>query len=148
LLARGYLRRGRRHPSAAAATGPGAPGTDAGTWLTSRGTYISTTTADSRYDRVTVGGFRGLGVRAAAVMSVGPDGVLWQRQGADDLHLDAGRADQVRRDRGMAGKCLAGPSADRLVVVTWHGDDGARYDTGFLPRHGPDADELVAALTR
>jgi hypothetical protein len=109
---------------------------------------VSTTTADSRFDRVTVGGFRGLGVRAAAVMSVGPDGVLWRRQGAEDIHLDTDRVEQVRRDRGMAGKFLAGPAADRLVVVTWHGDDGERYDSGFLPRHGPDADGLVAAVIR
>ncbi|HET8599569.1 MAG TPA: hypothetical protein VFL99_04525 [Segeticoccus sp.] len=155
VLARAYLRRGRRHPSAAVAMGRGdvtgagqygGPGTDA--WVASRGTYVSTTTADSRYDRVTVGGFHGLGVRAAAVMSVGPDGVVWRRQGADDIRLGPDRIEQVRRDRGMAGKFLAGPASDRLVVITWHGDDGQRYDSGFLPRHRPDADDLVAAVTR
>lgn len=141
----GFLRRGRRHGSAGVATDGFTGGEDV--WVSSRGTYISTTTAGSRYDRVTVGGFTGLGVRAAAVMDVGPGGVTWQRQGADAIHLEPGWLEGVRRDRGMAGKFVAGPGPDRMVVVTWHGADGDRFDSGFLPRNGADTDALLEAVT-
>lgn len=142
-----WTRRGRRHGSAAVATAAsesfrssassatGTPGA-----VSSRGTYISTTTARSRFDRVVAGG---LGVRAAATMTVGDDGVHWQRQGAGDVHVEADRIVAVRRDRGMAGKFIG---QDRMVVVTWRAPDEETYDTGFLPRHGADADQLIAAV--
>ncbi len=150
----GWWRRTKRHPGAAVATGSGASVGEGA--VASRGTYISTTTDRSRFDRVATGGFTGLGVRSAATMIVDDAAVWFQRQGADDLRLERSRLEAVRRDRGMAGKVIG---QDRVVVVTWHGDrtrgedaDDAglveRFETGFLPRHPADADELIAAVTR
>jgi hypothetical protein len=153
----GWWRRTRRHPSAAVATAlPQRAGTGG---VASRGTYISTTTDQSRYDRVATGGLTGLGVRSAATMLVDDEGVSYERQGADDLRLDRSRIETVRRDRGMAGKFIG---QDRMVVVTWRGDGGVgvggdlaeaageaeRFETGFLPRHAADADALIEAVTR
>ncbi|WP_137121979.1 PH-like domain-containing protein [Segeticoccus rhizosphaerae] len=150
----GWWRRTRRHPSAAVATA-GAEHAGAG-GIASRGTYISTTTDQSRFDRVATGGLTGLGVRSAATMLVDDEGVSYERQGAADLRLDRSRIETVRRDRGMAGKFIG---QDRMVVVTWHGDpndpvgdDGEeaveRFETGFLPRHAADAEALIGAVTR
>jgi hypothetical protein len=153
LMYAGWRRRSGRHPSAAVATSPFAtgaagPGTAGAGTTSSRedlradGTYVSTTTLASRLERVAAGG---LGVRARATMAVGPGGVRWERQGADEVHVDPERLTGVGRERGMAGKWVG---QDRLVVVTWRADDGSEFATGFLPRRSAQTQELVDAVQR
>jgi hypothetical protein len=180
LMYLGWLRRARRHRSAAIATAPPtatppAPSPPAATllasytppverdpepapsledtgqfalplamevWAESEGTYVSTTTAVSRLERVNAAG---LGARSAATMVVDGSGVRWDRQGAVPVHVEAHTVTAVRADKGMAGKFLG---QDRLVVVSWKAPDHQIYDTGFLPRHKADTDSLIAAVTR
>lgn len=108
------------------------------------GTYISTTTARSRHERVTV---EGLGNPSAAVLLVHRGDaehlVEIRRTGEQDVFITAERLKAFRRDRGMAGKFLGSP---RLAVLTWRADDGALYETGFLPRHRADLERIEAAL--
>jgi hypothetical protein len=108
------------------------------------GTYISTTTARSRHERVTV---EGLGNPSVAVLLVHRGDaehlVEIRRTGEQDVFITAERLKAFRRDRGMAGKFLGSP---RLAVLTWRADDGALYETGFLPRHRADLERIEAAL--
>jgi hypothetical protein len=108
------------------------------------GTYISTTTALSHHERVTV---EGLGNRSAAVLLVHRGDadhlVELQRAGEQDVFIAADRLKAFRRDRGMAGKFMGTP---RLAVLTWRADDGTLYETGFLPRHRVDLEKIEAAL--
>lgn len=108
------------------------------------GTYVSTTTAASRLERVTV---EGLGHPSQAVLLVhrrdAKHLVEIRRTGERDVLISADRLRAFRRDRGMAGKFM-GPA--RLAVLTWTADDGAVYETGFLPRHRADLERIEAAL--
>jgi hypothetical protein len=147
LMYAGWRRRSRRHHSASVATTTTpatAPGADAPAVgdVRAEGTYVSTTTVASRLERVVAGG---LGVRARATMVVGTGGVRWTREGAAEVHVEPDRLTGVGRERGMAGKWVG---QNRLVVVTWRGDDGEEFATGFLPRHAAQIDELVAAVER
>jgi hypothetical protein len=140
-----WLRKRRRHTSAAVAVAdapaPALAGTDR---LTVEGTYVSTTTAASRHERVAVAG---LGNRARATMTVRraePDELVrFDRQGESAVVVPGGRLLQVRRDRGMAGKFVG---SARLLVLQWRADDGAIYETGFLPRYRADLDRVEGAL--
>ena len=140
LLYAAWLRKRRRHTSAAVVVaGPGTgerQGEVAGSAVRAEGTYVSTTTAASRHERVAV---EGLGNRARATMTVrrgAPDDLVhFERQGESDVVIPRARLLDVRRDRGMAGKFVG---ANRLLVVRWTADDGAVYETGFLPRYRAD----------
>ena len=148
LLYAAWLRKRRRHTSAAVAVA--GPGTGerhdevAGSAVRAEGTYVSTTTAASRHERVAV---EGLGNRARATMTVrrgAPDELVhFERQGESDVVIPRARLLDVRRDRGMAGKFVG---ANRLLVVRWTADDGAVYETGFLPRYRADLERLESAL--
>jgi hypothetical protein len=148
LLYAAWLRKRRRHTSAAVAVAE--PGTGerldevAGSAVRAQGTYVSTTTAASRHERVAV---EGLGNRARATMTVrrgAPDELVrFERQGESDVVVPRTRLLDVRRDRGMAGKFVG---ANRLLVVRWTADDGAIYETGFLPRYRADLERLESAL--
>lgn len=154
LLYAAWLRGQRRHASAAIAaerrgTGDGAP--QAPTLPDERlsvivvdGTYISTTTARSRLERVTVEGL-GNGGRATLTVRRGDADQLVriERQGEATVVVPSARLVSVRRDRGMAGKWIG---ANRVVVLRWRADDGALYETGFLPRHKADVDRIESAL--
>ena len=147
LLYAAWLRKRRRHTSAAVAVaGPtGEPRDDvAGSAVRVEGTYVSTTTAASRHERVAVGG---LGNRARAVVVVrrgAPEELIrYERQGESDVVIPKARLLDVRRDRGMAGKFVG---ANRLLVVRWVADDGAIYETGFLPRYRADLERLESVL--
>jgi hypothetical protein len=149
LLYAAWLRKGRRHTSAAVAVDAGegqgrVPAEVPGGTVVAEGTYVSTTTAASRHERVAVAG---LGNRARATMTIHrgvPDDLIrWVRSGEADVVIPQARLLDVRRDRGMAGKFVG---ANRLLVVRWKADDGAVYETGFLPRHRADLDRLEAAL--
>lgn len=152
LLYAAWLRKRRRHTSAAVAvaaarrgdagsTGPDEP---AGTVVRAEGTYVSTTTAASRHERVAV---QGLGNRSKATVVVRrgtPDELVrFERQGESDVVIARSRLVDVRRDRGMAGKFVG---ANRLLVVRWKADDDAIYETGFLPRYRADLERLESAL--
>jgi hypothetical protein len=150
-----WLRKRRRHTSAAVAVAgegeraPGAPEAPEapeapGAVVTAEGTYVSTTTAASRHERVAVAG---LGNRARATMTVRrgePDELVrFERQGESAVVIPRGRLVQVRRERGMAGKFVG---SSRLLVLQWRADDDAIYETGFLPRYRADLDRLEGAL--
>jgi hypothetical protein len=155
LLYAAWLRKRRSHASAAIAaerrrtaeTGsPGAPvlQEERSAQVLSEGTYVSTTTAASRLERVTV---EGLGNRAKATLTVNrgtPDQLVRiERQGESSVIIPAGRLVSVRRDRGMAGKFIG---ANRMVVLQWKSPEGDIYETGFLPRYRADVDKVESAL--
>ena len=101
--------------------------------------YVSSTRAGDWLDRVVV---HGLGERAAASVAVHPEGVLVARTGAPDVWVPAEALDDVRRDRGAAGKFV---DAEGLVVLTWRlGDD--LLDTYLRTRYEADREPLAAAV--
>jgi hypothetical protein len=148
LLYAAWLRKKHRHASAAEAISAAdeapktAPRTAA--QVVAEGTYISTTTATSRLERVTV---EGLGNRAKATLTVtrgDPDQLVRiDRQGESAVVVPSGRLTSVRRDRGMAGKFLG---AKRVLVLQWKSSEGDVYETGFLPRYRADLETLESAL--
>lgn len=154
LLYAAWLRKRRRNASAVIAVerhrsedpAPAAPALkdDRGHALVVEGTYISTTTAESRLERVAV---EGLGNRSRATLTVNrgnPDQLVRiDRQGESTVVVPGSRLVSVRRDRGMAGKFLG---ANRLLVLQWRADDGAVYETGFHPRYRADVDRVESAL--
>lgn len=154
LLYAAWLRKRRRNASAAVAverhrTGDAAPAAPVladqrGHNLEVEGTYVSTTTAASRLERVAV---EGLGNRSRATLTVNrgnPDQLVRiDRQGESTVVVPGSRLVSVRRDRGMAGKFLG---ANRLLVLQWRAEDGAVYETGFLPRYRADVDRVESAL--
>jgi hypothetical protein len=137
-----WLRKQRRHGSASIATDDRAASGRAD--VVAEGTYISTTTAQSRLERVTV---EGLGNRARATLTVrrgdADQLVRIERQGESTVVIPAARLVAARRDGGMAGKWVG---AKRVVVLQWRAEDGAVYETGFLPRHRADIDRIESAL--
>ena len=108
------------------------------------GTYVSTTTASSRLERVTA---EGLGNRSRATLTVSRGNaaqlVRIERQGESTVIVPKDRLVSVRRDRGMAGKFVG---ANRMLVVRWKTPEGDVYDTGFLPRYKADVDRVESAL--
>ena len=154
LLYAAWLRGQRRHASAAIAAERRAPGAgppqgpplpdERLSVIVVDGTYISTTTARSRLERVTVEGL-GNGGRATLTVRRGDADQLVriERQGEATVVVPSARLVSVRRDRGMAGKWIG---ANRVVVLRWRADDGALYETGFLPRHKADVDRIESAL--
>jgi hypothetical protein len=150
LLYAAWLRKRRRHGSAAVAVAepgkePGKePAAAAAGAVRAEGTYVSTTTAASRHERVAV---QGLGNRSRATVTVQrghpEELVRIERQGEGDVVIPRSRLLDVRRDRGMAGKFVG---ANRLLVLRWRADDEAIYETGFLPRYRADLDRLEMAL--
>lgn len=150
LLYAAWLRKRRRHGSAAVAVAepgkvPGQePSAAEASAVRAEGTYVSTTTATSRHERVAV---QGLGNRSRATVMVRrghpEELVRFERQGESDVVIPRSRLLDVRRDRGMAGKFVG---ANRLLVLRWRADDEAIYETGFLPRYRADLDRLEMAL--
>ncbi|MGA8980554.1 MAG: hypothetical protein WB473_15700, partial [Pedococcus sp.] len=154
LLYAAWLRKRRRHASAAIAaererTSGGAvsdpqPPKAGPAALSVEGTYISTTTAVSRLERVTV---EGLGNRASATLLItrgAPEQLVRiERQGESTVLITGPRLVSVRRDRGMVGKFVGG---NRLLVLQWRADGGDLYETGFLPRYRADLEKVESAL--
>lgn len=108
------------------------------------GTYVSTTTAESRLERVTVDG---LGNRAKATLIVSrgdvDELVRIDRQGEATIIIPAARLISARRERGMVGKFVG---ANRLVALQWRAENGDVYETGFLPRFKADVERVESAL--
>ena len=154
VLYAGWVRKRRQHASAAIAAERRR--TDGGTpeapslhdervaKVTVEGTYVSTATADNRFERVVT---EGLGNRARATLTVQRGStdqlVRIERQGESTVIIPASRLVSVRRDRGMAGKVVG---ANRMLVIRWKTPDGDLYDTGFLPRYRADVDKVESAL--
>ena len=154
LLYVAWLRKQRRHASAAIAAERrrSEDGLDTAPVLhderpaqiVAEGTYISTTTAASRLERVTV---EGLGNRSRATVTVRrgdvDELVRIERQGESTVIIPASRLVSVRRDRGMVGKFMG---SQRILVIQWRAEDGAIFETGFLPRYRADVDRIESAL--
>ena len=108
------------------------------------GTYVSTTTAQNRLERVTV---EGLGNRAKATLIVSrgdaDELVRIERQGEATVVIPAARLRSARRERGMVGKFVG---ANRLVVLQWRAENDDIYETGFLPRYKADVERVESAL--
>ncbi|BDZ43671.1 hypothetical protein GCM10025865_29700 [Paraoerskovia sediminicola] len=116
-------------------------------------TYVSTTLAGDWLARV---GAHGLGDRAAATVSLHPEGLLVERQGAETVFVAASRIEGVDTTPGMAGKVTGG---EGILVVTWRlggpqaGADEESdlptttlLDTGLNARRSADRDELLDAV--
>jgi hypothetical protein len=154
LLYAAWLRKRRLHTSATIAAererhdafgAADAPQTSASpAQLSVEGTYVSTTTAVSRLERVTV---EGLGNRAKATLLVTrgtPEQLVRiERQGESTVLITGPRLVSVRRDRGMVGKFVG---SNRMLVLQWRAEDGALYETGFLPRYKADLERVESAL--
>lgn len=154
LLYAAWVRKQRRHASAAIAverhrTEDGAEAAPAlhderPARIIAEGTYVSTTTAENRLERVAV---EGLGNRSRATLTVTRGDrdqlVRIDRQGESTVLIPAARLVSARRDRGMAGKFVG---SARMVVLQWRADNGDLYETGFLPRYKADVDRIESAL--
>ena len=154
VLYAGWLRSQRRHATAAIAaerkrTEDGSREAPAlhderAVQIVAEGTYVSTTTAASRLERVTV---EGLGNRSRATLTVNRGNadqlVRIERQGESTVVVPAARLLSVRRDRGMVGKFVG---ANRVLVIRWRTPEGDIYETGFLPRYKADVDKVESAL--
>ncbi|MEQ4520095.1 hypothetical protein ABLI39_12120 [Pseudarthrobacter sp. B907] len=103
------------------------------------GQYVASTTAGDWLDRIAV---HQLGIRTNAVLSVHPEGVLFERSGAGPVFIPAARLSGVRQESGMAGKFV---EKDGLLVLSWM--LGSReLDTGFRTRRAEDKALLLATL--
>ena len=154
LLYAAWVRKRRRHASAAVAverhrTEDGAPAApvlhdERSATIVAEGTYISTTTAASRLERVAV---EGLGNRSRATLTISRGSadslVRIDRQGESTVVIPAARLLSAGRERGMAGKFLG---SARILVLQWRTDAGDIYETGFLPRYRADVDRVESAL--
>jgi hypothetical protein len=137
-MRRGWIARERRQSSLPAPPKPpaalGAPLLDP-----LAGLYVGTTMAGSWQDRVVAGG---LGVRADAVATLHPEGLLVGRQGADPLFIPAGSVLRCSLEPGLAGKVVG---AGGLLVVRWE-LGGNHVDTGLRADDKTRYPEWVAAL--
>ncbi|WP_375475300.1 transporter [uncultured Jatrophihabitans sp.] len=88
------------------------------------GVYVGSTYASSWQDRVIVGG---LGVRAAAALSVRPAGLLFDRDGAEPIFVPVSAWVQARLAPGLAGKVMG---EGGLFVLRWRLGD-AEVDSAF-----------------
>ena len=120
------------------AAGADVPG--ATTLATAEGTYLGTTMAISRNERVDA---PGLGVSTPATMLVDETSIRWQRDGASEIQAAGTRLLGVSLQRGMAATLLG---RARIVVVSWHADNGDRYSTDFRPRRRAHSTDLVHAV--
>lgn len=103
------------------------------------GTYVVTTRAGDRLDRIAA---HGLGVRGDAVLSVGQDGVAVLRAGSPDFFVPAGDVREVGTTSNMVGKAV---ETDGIVVLRYE-IAGTGLDTGFRPRYHQQKAELLGAL--
>lgn len=152
-----WLRKQRRHASAVIAlererTASGAQPAagsreaagEARAQVVAEGTYISTTTAVSRLERVAV---EGLGNRGRATLTItrgdADELVRIDRRGEATVVIPSARLVSVERARGMVGKFVG---SNRVVLLQWRAENGDIYETGFLPRYKADVDRVESAL--
>lgn len=104
------------------------------------GTYVVTTSAGDRLDRIAV---HGLGLRGNALLSVGDDGVAVLREGGTNFFIPATELELVDTTSNMVGKAV---EKDGIIVLRHH-HDGFGFDTGFRPRYHTDKAGLIQAIT-
>ena len=126
-------RRVRRNPS-----GPPLPLVLA--WV--QGTYLDTTMATSRHDRVAEAK---LAVRAPANMVVDDSCVRWERESAVDVTVAGSQLLGVSVERDPSGRAMG---RTPIVRVSWQADNGDHQSTTFLPRGRADVAALVLAVQR
>ena len=141
---RGDRRRAQPHHRATTTTTRRPSTSSPGSW-SREGTYVSTTAADSRLERVTV---EGLGNRARATLVVSrgdaDELVRIERQGETTVVIP--EVPTASRRAASGGWPASSSAAPRLVVLRWRAEDGTEYDTGFLPRYKADIDRIESAL--
>ncbi|RII43136.1 PH-like domain-containing protein [Galactobacter valiniphilus] len=103
------------------------------------GTYVVTTSAGDRLDRIAV---HQLGLRGPALLSVGSDGVAVLREGNPNFFVPSEALELVDTTSNMVGKAV---EKDGIVVLR-HTQDGFGFDTGFRPRYHEQKAELLSAL--
>ncbi|AHH96121.1 transporter [Kutzneria viridogrisea] len=136
----GYRNRAR-HQAAVLPSFPPVPA-DLGEELlpAATGVYVSTVTDASWQDRVAVGD---LGFRSEATLRLYPQGLLFDRVGAEPVWVPVDAVREANVGQGLAGKVMF--SGDGLLIVRWE-LDGTVLDSGF---RGDDKDvyeQWVAAL--
>lgn len=104
------------------------------------GMYVVTTYTNQPLERIAI---HGLGVRSNAEAIVAQDGILLNRQGAQDVYIPREHLRSVATTSGMVGKFV---ERDGLVVFTWDLGE-TRVDTGFRARSGEQSRELEAAAS-
>ncbi|PSL03617.1 hypothetical protein CLV30_10798 [Haloactinopolyspora alba] len=98
--------------------------------------YLGTTVSGTWLDRV---GAFGLGVRGAATVHVGGDGVLLARRDDAPVPIPATALRGVRADRAGGGRAVR---RNEYLIITWeHG--GLLLDTAVRPRHRDDMRRLL-----
>ena len=107
-----------------------------------QGTYVDTTMATSRHDRV-AGAKQA--VRSPATMVVDDSSVRWDRDGAVDVTVAGARLLGVSLERDPSGGAMG---RTQIVRVSWQADNGDHQSTTFLPRARADSPALVCAVQR
>jgi hypothetical protein len=132
--AAGQIARRVRHD----ASGP--PPALVATWV--QGTYLDTTMATSRHDRVAAAK---TAERQPATMAVDDSSVRWERDGAVDVTVAGARLLGVSLERDPSGRAMG---RTQIVRVSWQADNGDQQSTTFLPRGRADSAALVSAVQR
>lgn len=96
----------------------------AGSLAPARGMYIGTTVSGDWQARVVAGQ---LSDRSAGTLSLVPEGVFIERDGAPEVFIPIGSVCDARLDSALAGKVMGD---GRLFVVTWE-HRGELLDTAF-----------------
>jgi len=109
----GWRNRGRRQSDLPALPArPAAIGPDLVPAIT--GLYVGSTVATQWQNRIVV---HGLGVRADCTARLSAQGVLIERQGAEDLFIPTGELVDARLEPALAGKVVG---RGGLLVLRWH----------------------------
>ena len=98
------------------------------------GVYVGSTIAGDWQNRIAIGD---IGFRAAATMSLHPEGLLIERTGASPLWIPADALVSARTDRALAGKVMG---IEGLFVVRWQLGD-QQIDSGL---RGDDKNSYAA----
>lgn len=105
------------------------------------GTYVVTTFAGQHLERIAA---HDLGVRCAAALSVGEDGVAVYRTEAENFFIPAQHITGITTVRGMVGKFVE----DGGVIVIRHSLSETSVDTGFRAETRTVHSTLLAALRK
>lgn len=89
------------------------------------GVYVSTTTTESWQDRVAIGDY---GFRSRVSLRSYPEGLYFERVGAEPLWIPKAAVEHARTAKGLAGKVMG---TESLLVFRWTVEDST-FDTGVL----------------
>ena len=133
----GWRRRATREENQIPAP-PAAPAELSAPMAVAQGKYIGTVKSGDWMVRVLA---HGLGAPAAARLSVHREGVLIERDGAQELFIPAGTLRQVGVGRGLAGTVV---ERDGMAIIGWNCGDVA-LDTGFRSPVAAEQREVTQA---